>query len=325
MSWYLQNSRESPLLTPYKLEQVKNVPPKPRYNLLAYQNALLTQQKLLSSTENDNGEEESDSKSSIFVSQNIQKKPVKKPTISTEKQTNQLYAYYPQVPPTAHLLKNPTYKPEPTRYQLPQVARPVSHKPNFKETLEYPEAKGEYHTQQPIRQIQKPGRIPVKKIKYQSEVEDNSQPQYQQNDHPTHLYYQPEVVQFRRPAKPVKEQYIQPLEQTSEIKSHRLPYQPEGFLQYHSKYQPDVLGRRPLVHYRPEVQTQQTNLQNSGQNYPQESRLFPRYQQPSDLVQYQSGFDPSGYRGRGTSVPYRTQLQNPKFYRNLENPVSYVE
>jgi hypothetical protein len=310
-------------------DSTKPVPPKtPHFNLVAYQNALIAQQKLLAAE----NQEEGPAKSSIYVSQNIPKKTKKQKSTPSRQSSTQQYDYYPQVAP-----QRPTYSPEAAslRYQQPLTSRNVYQKNEaslqVEEPLLYPEQRErelEYQTQAPARAPKQrtTTRLPRRKPKYQTEepVDDYQPPapKYQHDDpafdyHSGSLKYQDEPAYRRplpRPTKPSK------YEEQTEAKDDYL-YQPLPKYQRERENVP----RRPHSHYPPEPEVRPSRYL-SRQQYQEESKQLPQYQ-TADLAYQPTAEVPVRQTGRGPSVSYRQELQNSsvRYYRNLGNPTSYVE
>ncbi|XP_063929538.1 putative mediator of RNA polymerase II transcription subunit 12 [Zophobas morio] len=331
-------------------ESPKSAPKTPHFNLVAYQNALIAQQKLLAA-ENQDGHD-SPSKSAIYVSQSV-KKSKKQKTTPTRPTSTQQYEYYPQVPP-----QRPTYAPESasSRYQQPLTPRNVYPKnENFQveDSLLYPEPKElEYQTQAPTRATkQRTTRLPRRKPKYQPTEEPQeeyhpvSKYQDEQYDYQPSLKYQDEPAYRRplpRPTKPSK------YEDQGDGKDEYL-YQPVPKYQRERESLPreslprESLSRESLSR---ESLSRESLPRDSlpRESLPRESlprESLPRRQQPQyapepevrpsrylsrqqyqeeskQLPQYQSAdlaYQPSAevavrQTGRGPSVSYRQELQN---------------
>ncbi|XP_044256397.1 pollen-specific leucine-rich repeat extensin-like protein 1 [Tribolium madens] len=282
-------------------ESIKPVQQKtPHFNLVAYQNALIAQQKLLAAAENN--QEENPSKSSIYVSQNVKKAKKQKTTPSRQSNTQQ-YEYFPQVPP-----QRATYTPEVPRYpqSLPSRNAYQKSEANFQveDPLLYPEPKElEYQTQAPTRSSkQRTTRLPRRKPKYQTEETEEYQPgppsKYQSEDQsfeyqPSSLKYQDEPTYRRplpRPSKPAK------YEEPSEAKEDYL-YQPLP------KYQQNPSRRPPAPQYAPEPEVRPSRYL-SRQQYQDESKQLPQYQ-AADLAYQPTAEVAVRQVGRGPSVSYR--------------------
>lgn len=90
------------------------------------------------------------------------------------------------------------------------------------------------------------------------------------------------------------------------------------------KYQQNP-PRRPPTQYAPEPEVRPSRYL-SRQQYQDESKQFPQYQ-AADLAYQPTAEIAVRQVGRGPSVSYRQELQNSsvRYYRNLGNPISYVE
>ncbi|RZC39585.1 PAX-interacting protein 1 [Asbolus verrucosus] len=285
----------------YQFEsQQESIKPKtPHFNIVAYQNALNAQQKLLAA---ENSREEGPSKSPVYASQNASKKTKKQKTTPPSRQSTQQYDYYSQVAP-----QRPTYTPEAgsVRFQQPLTPRNLYPKSesNFQveDSLLYPEHKEiEYQTQAPAR-ASKPRttRLPRRKPKYQTEEppEDFQRPlpKYQQQDDETYDYspsalkYQDEQLYRRplpRPTKPSK------YEEQTEARDDYL-YQPLP------KYQRENLPRRPPPQYPQDPEVRPPSRYLNRQQYQEESKQLPQYREAADLAYQPTADAPVRHAGRG--------------------------
>ncbi|EFA11436.2 adhesive plaque matrix protein [Tribolium castaneum] len=271
----------------------------PHFNLVAYQNALIAQQKLLAAAEN--SQEENQSKSSLYVPQNVKK--AKKQKTTPSRQSSQQYDYYPQVPP-----QRPNYTPESPRYpqSLPSRNAYQKSEANYQveDPLLYPEPKElEYQTQAPARSSkQRTTRLPRRKPKYQTEEPEEYQPASDDQGfdyQPSSLKYQDEPTYRRplpRPSKPAK------YEEPSEAKDDYL-YQPLP------KYQQNT-PRRPQ--YSPEA-----GRYLSRQQYRDESKQLPQYQ-AADLAYQPTAEVAVRQVGRGPSVSYRQTYPQYQYDRRQQ-------
>lgn len=280
---------------------------------MAYQNALLAQQKLLQATEN---QEETASKSSIYVAQTIPKKPTKitktKPLhqqqiIRQNVQPQQQIDYQAQLELQQQKLlqlqqSSPLYAQQQQLLQQPQQqsTRQQEQQPTHQQQIKY-------HT------IPQQDRIPTSApVAYQrDEINYQTGEDYQESQ----TYRQPKQKVFPQKTRPVK-YYTGNNEQFEE---QTYEYQTTPVYKYQNDeqeltYQPKPLPKRPLPltnkPYEPKIKYQIDNNHQSQVKYQQQ----PQATADESVLQYQT-------TRHNQQIPKRHHQQQPQEYQQHQTPI----